>query len=624
METLQKKSAKRIQKLTTQLANQIAAGEVIERPASVLKELLENSIDAESREIDVTVEKGGLRLIQVQDNGVGIHKEDLSLAIAQHATSKIYSLSDLENVRSLGFRGEALASIASVSKLTLSSYVAEQDSGWTLKSEGREGDIILCPSPKVLGTLVSVRDLFYNTPARKKFMRTEKTELMHLEEIFRRIALSKPHIGFSFKQGDKIVKRLPRGTNIENSQHRIAALCGQQFIAQAIYVSSESNGIKLYGYVGSLEGMRAQNDLQYFYVNGRIIRDKVINHAIRQAYPLATPTGRYPAYLLYLEMDPNALDVNVHPTKHEVRFRESRTVHDFITYVIGEALSQMESGMTSGHSTDLFQDSVQPSTTKAMASTNSLSIDAHMPKKNTFKVALNDYLQDRLTSRNINYNIDNTLVYNKNNNNSNIDYNTANTDVNTSSKEPFGKPIAVLGGELLLCENPQGLMIIDLKVACKIYIKQHLTKNYSQGHVAQKTLLLPKSIVLATNHEKLLGKLHEQKQPYINWETLGFEFSMSGPKSIMLRKIPAILSPMELDYSLLFKKVFNLKEMNDLNEVLDIIAETASSYRFTLENAETLIMNLMKENIISFDKDFCMETQIFRQVTVADLRAILF
>lgn len=333
---------KRILKLSPHLANQIAAGEVIERPASVLKELLENSLDANSTQIEISIEKGGIDLICVQDNGTGICKEDLNLAVAPHATSKIQALADLESVMSYGFRGEALASISGVSKLEVVSSVIEQEFSWSLLLEGRNQAPLLMPAPKRLGTLVAVRDLFYNTPARRKFLKSEKTEILALEEVFKRAALSQPGVAFKYQQGDHLQKRLSVCQDFAGHAKRVAALCGQSFIQNAYFIEAEINGLKLSGWVGNQEAMRSQADLQYFYVNGRIVRDKVVMHAIRHAYEAIALPGRYPAYVLYFELDPTAVDVNVHPTKHEVRFREARTVHAFLSYAI-------QTGLKEGH-----------------------------------------------------------------------------------------------------------------------------------------------------------------------------------------------------------------------------------------------------------------------------------
>lgn len=337
----QVKTNARIQKLPVELANQIAAGEVIERPASVLKELLENSLDAGSTEIQVRIEHSGIGLIRVQDNGVGICREDLELALLSHATSKITSLADLEEIHSFGFRGEALASIASVSRIKLCSCTREQELGYIIEKQGRESTYQILPAPKMVGTTLEIRDLFYNTPARRKFLRSEKTELVYIEEVFKRIALSKPNVSFELDISSKTKKRLAFCKTVTAYTRRVAELCGKTFIEHANYIESEANGLTLKGWLGDETQCRAQPDLQYFYVNNRIIRDKIINHAIRQSVQYDSNPSKYPSYILFLECDPASVDVNVHPTKHEVRFREARTIHAFISYTIQQALKAL-------------------------------------------------------------------------------------------------------------------------------------------------------------------------------------------------------------------------------------------------------------------------------------------
>ncbi len=331
----------RIRQLSKLIANQIAAGEVVERPASVLKELLENSCDAGSDQINIFVERGGVTLIKIQDNGHGIYKEDLPLAVAQHATSKIETVDDLNNIASLGFRGEALASISSVSKLQLISKPIDQDMGWNIKMEDAEQPIIT-PAAHNQGTTVVVEELFYNTPARRKFLRAERTEFNHLEEVFKRIALSQFHIGFIFSNNDKVLKKLPICNSQDDMAKRVEKICGRNMVAQSLYIDAEQNGVRLKGWLGLPQFARAQADLQYFFINNRIVKDKVINHAVRAIYNEFCEPGRYPFYCLYLELDTSALDVNVHPTKHEVRFREARVIHQFLTSILKQALSKQE------------------------------------------------------------------------------------------------------------------------------------------------------------------------------------------------------------------------------------------------------------------------------------------
>jgi DNA mismatch repair protein MutL len=328
---------KRIHALPLQLANQIAAGEVVERPASVLKELVENSIDAGATQIDIQIEGAGSQLIKVTDNGSGIHPQDLPLALSRHATSKLNSKEQLSHIDSLGFRGEALPSIASVSRLTLVSKQKDQDCAWQLNGDGKAPE----PAAHPDGTSISVAELFFNLPARRHFLRSDKTELHHLQTCFNRLALSRFDIGFAVRFGDQ-QNRLPAISDPADYPRRIGKICGSGFIRDARYFDQQFDAIRLRGWVGKRSAHRAQTDVQYFFINGRVIRDRIINHAIRQAYGDALPPGRQPAYLLYLELPLDRVDVNVHPTKHEVRFRDARLVHGLITRAVEEALNDTE------------------------------------------------------------------------------------------------------------------------------------------------------------------------------------------------------------------------------------------------------------------------------------------
>ncbi|MGB5623153.1 MAG: DNA mismatch repair endonuclease MutL, partial [Gammaproteobacteria bacterium] len=322
-----------IRELPSQLINQIAAGEVVERPASVLKELLENSLDAGARRVQIDVENGGLRLCRVRDDGSGIAADELPLALARHATSKIASLDDLERVGTLGFRGEALPSIASVSRLTLTSRQVTAETGWRLDVEGGRHDAGQ-PAAHPPGTTVEVRDLFYNTPARRKFMRTERTEFGHLDRIARRVALSRFDVAFRLMHNQRAVFDLRPAEDQSAMDRRVAEVCGAAFIEQAMFISHQASGMRLWGWLGLPTFSRSQADLQHVFLNGRMVRDKVISHALRAGYSDVLFHGRHPAYLLYLEMDPALVDVNAHPTKHEVRFRESRSVHGFLFHTV--------------------------------------------------------------------------------------------------------------------------------------------------------------------------------------------------------------------------------------------------------------------------------------------------
>lgn len=326
--------------LPARLANQIAAGEVVERPASVVKELVENSLDSGANRIDIDIEKGGAKLIRVRDNGKGIDKDELGLALSRHATSKIHTLDDLEAIMSLGFRGEALASISSVSRLTITSRPVAQEQAWSAISEGREMEVKLQPTAHPVGTSVEVLDLFFNTPARRKFLRTEKTEFAHIDELLKRIALSRFDVTINLRHNGKMVKQYRAAKTEAQYEKRIAAVCGNSFVRHMLKIELEHQGLKLHGWITTPEGARQQSDLQYCYVNGRMMRDKLINHAIRQSYETSLRPDQFATYVLFIEIDPHQVDVNVHPAKHEVRFHQARLVHDFIYQALSDGLAQ--------------------------------------------------------------------------------------------------------------------------------------------------------------------------------------------------------------------------------------------------------------------------------------------
>lgn len=357
-----------IQILPPQLANQIAAGEVVERPSSVVKELVENSLDAGATRIEIDIEKGGARLIRIRDDGCGIDKEQLALALARHATSKISSLDDLEAIVSLGFRGEALASISSVSRLTLTSRTAAQSEAWQAYAEGRDMQVTVKPAAHPVGTTLEVLDLFFNTPARRKFLRTEKTELAHIDEVVRRIALARFDVSFILRHNGKVLRQYRAAANAEQRERRLAAVCGQEFLQHALAVEWEHADLKISGWVCTPQGSRAQNDMAYSYVNGRMMRDKLIHHAIRQAYQALLQDSEHPAFVLYLELDPHQVDVNVHPAKHEVRFHQARLVHDFIYQAVLTALQHATPAATAvSDAADFARDALQDATPRAAA-----------------------------------------------------------------------------------------------------------------------------------------------------------------------------------------------------------------------------------------------------------------
>ncbi|MEM9058596.1 MAG: DNA mismatch repair endonuclease MutL, partial [Pseudomonadota bacterium] len=334
---------RRIARLSSAVADQIAAGEVVERPASVVKELMENALDAGARWLRIRIDGGGVKRIEVRDDGAGIHPDDLALAVSRHATSKIHSANDLDGIASLGFRGEALPSVASVSRLTLTSRSADDDTAWTVTADGA-APTEPRPAPHPPGTTVEVRDLFFNTPARRKFLRTEKTEFTHVEAVFRRLALSHFDVAFRLTHNRRVIAELPVAADRAAQERRLGDVCGRSFVDSALHIEHRAGELELEGWLALPTFSRSQADLQYFFLNGRMVRDKVVSHAIKLGYRDVLFHGRHPAYVLALRMNPARVDVNAHPAKTEVRFRDSREVHGFLHRTVESVLADTRPG----------------------------------------------------------------------------------------------------------------------------------------------------------------------------------------------------------------------------------------------------------------------------------------
>lgn len=513
----------KIQLLDSRLANQIAAGEVVERPASVLKELLENALDAGSESISVDVEQGGVKLVRVRDNGSGIDRDDLPLALSRHATSKIRGLDDLEAIGTLGFRGEALAAISSVSRLTLASNVEGEAEGWQVQVEGRDMAPTVTPAGHPRGTTVTMRDLFFNTPARRRFLRTEKTEFNHLEEVFRRIALSEFNTAFRLTHNQKVIHQLPAGLDDTLRAARVAKLCGKGFMEQAIPVDVERDGIRLHGWMGLPTFSRSQADLQYFYVNGRVIRDKVVSHAVRQAYADVLYHGRHPAYVLFLELDPAQVDVNVHPTKHEVRFREQRMVHGFLYSSLHRAIAEVRPGQSLAANVVDEGESVMPAMEPSQASM-SLSAPAgrpsYSPPTNSFSYGQGARQADAYGA----------LVRPQ----------VAETSVMPPASDqetvpPLGYAVAQLHGIFILAENQQGLVVVDMHAAHERITYERLKQSWSEDKVRSQPLLVPVSLAVSSREADFA-----EQQPEV-FSRLGFMVDRAGPETLVVREVPAML-----------------------------------------------------------------------------------
>lgn len=511
----------RIQILSTVLANQIAAGEVVERPASVVKELVENSLDAGATKIDIEIENGGMRLIRVRDNGSGIHQDDLVLALSRHATSKIKQQDDLEQIMTLGFRGEALASISSVSRMMLASSVGT-GSGWQVATQGTDAQPQIQPIAHPQGTTMEVRDLFFNVPARKKFLRTEKTEFDHIDELIRRIALSAFDVGFTLKHNDKMVRQYRQAKSDVEREQRVSVLCGPTFIENAVKIEAEIAGVKLWGWIALPTFSRAQADLQYFYVNGRMVRDKLVTHAVRQAYHDVMFGNRHPAYVLFLEISPTQVDVNVHPTKHEVRFREGRLVHDFIFRSLHDAISNIRPGVEvepchsreSGNPSSKIPETVDVAPAPIKAYAHTPPRQHHMPIKVREQMAAYAKLHEDVTP------VVKPIMPQL----------AAEPEI-----PPLGFAIAQLKNIYIIAENAEGLVLVDMHAAHERVIYERMKKSIlSQGIVSQP-LLIPLTVKMS---EREVSCIEEHAETFLR---LGMKVERLGKESVVVREVPDVL-----------------------------------------------------------------------------------
>ena len=510
----------RIKKLDIRLSNQIAAGEVIDRPASVLKELIENSLDAGASQIDINIDSGGIKRILVKDNGCGIDSQDMILALDSHATSKIFNYDDLESIQTLGFRGEALASISAISRLNLISNVSTHpDEGHILTTTGNNMQLDIKPKSSPKGTLVEVEDIFFNTPARRKFLKKEKTEFSHIDEVFRRIALVSFSVGMSLSHNGKMIRSLRSCKNQLDYERRISKLLGQVFIDNAIYFDLEQAGYKLRGWVGFPSFSRAQSDMQYFFVNDRVVRDKLIAHAVRQAYKDVMYHGRQPVFVLYLSLDHSDVDVNVHPAKHEVRFRDSRNVHNFIYRTLNQVLADVrpESSEKMKEDSALLDDisTKKESDINFLKKQSSLSFSSHLNKPSL------DYSSQKNISP-----ISSSQNYSSKS--QNYDF--------SSDVPPLGFAIAQLGGIFILAENQDGLVVIDMHAAHERIVYERLKQSFAESNLKAQPLLVPIHISVSEKEANIADTYNSI------FNSLGFEIQRLSSESLTLKQIPIILS----------------------------------------------------------------------------------
>jgi len=554
--------------LSPQLANQIAAGEVVERPASVLKELVENSLDAGAQSIEIDIEQGGVKLIRIRDDGGGIGHDDLALALSRHATSKIDDLEDLEAVATLGFRGEALASIASVSRLSLTSNNGD-GSAWKAISEGRDMQVEVTPASHPQGTSVEVRDLFFNTPARRKFLRTEKTEYNRIDDSIKKLALSRFDVAFNLRHNQRAqISLRPAKTQMEQEK-RVADICGTTFMEQALYVDNVRPGLRLWGWIGLPTFSRSQADLQHFFVNGRCIRDKVVSHAVRQAYQDVLYHGRHPAFVLFLEITPADVDVNVHPTKHEVRFRESGSIHSFISSTLKKALAE-----------DRPQDHLQSNSPGELAEDGEpLPGMVNQPSPD-WQAAPQSQPAMQFSSRPHSGGGSSGAMSGSAGSMQNYQslYSTNGINLPESANPlgdqqdipPLGYAIAQLKGIYILAENREGLIIVDMHAAHERITYERMKGAFDDQGLISQPLLVPESLAVS-QREADAAEQHNEV-----FTKLGFVVERAAAESVIVREIPAILRGSEVE-ALLRDVLSDLLEHGNSERIRDHINEILST-----------------------------------------------
>lgn len=535
----------RIHALPPQLVNQIAAGEVVERPASVVKELVENCFDSGADKISIEIEQGGSRLIKIRDNGCGIEKEDLPLALSRHATSKIQSLKDLEEVATMGFRGEALPSISSVSRLSLISRVNDAKCAWRVQADGTEQELDPQPDPHPLGTTIEVYDLFYNTPARRKFLKADKTEFSHIDTLFKRMALSRFDIAFELKHNQREIFNFKKAETQIAQEARIAKIFGSEFLKNSVTIDFNASGLHLHGWVGLPTFSRSQPDMQYFYVNDRLIKDRLVTHAIKQAYQDVLFHGRHSVYVLYLQLDPALVDVNAHPQKLEVRFREGRTVHDFLFKALHQSLANIRPHIQSSHNEESTDIHSTPPAQKTV------DFQPLAPSVNTKTPVRQHYQPTAAQQSSLPLEVDQQIqaytqliAPNKT-----FEVKEPSPQNLSSSKTipPLGYAVAHLHDIYILSETENGVILVDAHAAHERITYEKLKAQYHKNETPFQSLLLPIQIQVSCAE----ADLADDQQAF--FMRLGFELNRMGEETIIIRTLPALLSG--VDIALLVKDV---------------------------------------------------------------------
>lgn len=552
------------------MANQIAAGEVVERPAAVVKELIENCLDAGAHNIELDIESGGIRLIRIRDNGQGIHKDDLALALERHATSKIASFRDLERVATLGFRGEALPSISSVSKIEIRSCSAGAENGWRINCDGGESMSDLKPVAHPVGTTVEVRDLFFNTPARRKFLRTEKTEFLQIENVVKRMVLSHFDVAFSLHHNQRKILKLRPAEKRQDKDARVAEVCGKTFVENAVFVDFTAAGLHIHGWLALPTFSRSQADLQYFFVNGRMIRDKSVSHAIRQAYQDVLYHGRHPVYVLFLELDPAIVDVNVHPAKHEVRFREGRLVHDFIYRTLNDSIADVRPGDRQPMP-DIYKKEHVSTTPEPKVCALSDGVGGPRETERSARIS-------RVQSpgrvyapqqRSIPFKVKEQLLGYHALRQSVVAEN-GEVDKGVQEYPPLGFAIAQLHGIYILAENKLGLIMVDMHAAHERIIYERLKVAMEEEGIRSQPLLVPITISVMKNEVAMVEKLGEVLRK------LGFVVEPISEENVIVRQVPSILKDSDVE-SLVRDVLSDFKQYGTSSRIMDKINDVLST-----------------------------------------------
>ena len=534
-------SANRIHSLDPRLINQIAAGEIIERPASMLKELIENALDAGATSIDIEVENAGVKRLKITDNGHGILKQDLAMALSRHATSKIESLTDLEQIATLGFRGEALPSIASVTRMTIQSRELNSEQAWMVSSDGNNQTTEPNPIAHPVGTSIETRDLFYNTPARRKFLRTDNTEFKHLDLVVRRMALSRFDVAFKLQHNGRVILHLPAVAS--DDARRLKMVCGDNVPENSIYFSEQRDAMHLAGWAGLPSFSRSQGDMQYFFLNGRLIRDKTVIHAVRLGYQDVLFHGRHPIYVLYLQMDPAAVDVNVHPTKHEVRFRESRSVHSFIfralQKVLASSAGEVGSLQVDAESGAAAPKPINPNSDKQMNVQNNIVLASSAPSS---AYQAGERVSPSQVREQINAysKIAESAFRAQPSSRQHLPIETGRIDGAEGADDseqipPLGYALAQLKGIYILAENEAGLILVDMHAAHERITYERLKLAMDEALISNQALLVP--VTISVSETEIMAWTEQQDL----FKRLGMDVEQLDEQVLVVRSVPELL-----------------------------------------------------------------------------------